>query len=50
VLGIKPYGAGMDGMEQTAAEGFERGKMLQDQIRERGQQQYEILEKKIRGW
>ncbi len=48
VLGIKPYGAGMDGMEQTAAEGFERGKMLQDQIRERGQQQYEILEKKIR--
>lgn len=48
MLGIKPYGAGFDGTEPTVAEGFERGKMLQDQIRERGQQQYEILEQKIR--
>ncbi|KAI9870644.1 MAG: mitochondrial inner membrane protein required for protein import [Pleopsidium flavum] len=47
-LGLKSYGAGIDGMEPTAAEGFERGKMLQDQIRERGQQQYEALEKRIR--
>ncbi len=47
-LGIKSHGAGIDGMEQTAAEGFERGQMLQDQIRERGQKQYEMIEKEIR--
>ncbi|KAI9826991.1 MAG: hypothetical protein M1819_007085 [Sarea resinae] len=48
LLGIKPPGAGIDGMEQTPAEAFEQGKMLQDQIRERGQKQYEILEREIR--
>ena len=30
------------------SEGFEQGKMLHDQIRERGQQQYELMEKEIR--
>ena len=29
-------------------EGFEQGKMLHDQIRERGQRQYEIVEREIR--
>ncbi len=48
ILGIKPQGSGLDGTEQTAAEGFERGKMLQDQIRERGQKQYEMIEREIR--
>lgn len=48
MLGMKPPGAGMDGMEQSLSEGFEQGKTLQDQIRERGQKQYRLLEKEIR--
>lgn len=48
-LGIK--GGGMmvmqDG-EQTPAEAFAQGKMLQDQARERGLRNYEALEKEIR--
>ena len=38
----------VDGMEQSMSEGFAQGKTLQDQIRERGQKQYELLEKEIR--
>jgi mitochondrial import inner membrane translocase subunit TIM50 len=45
MLGMKP--AGVDG-EYTAAEGFERGKMIQDQARERGQKQYEALQKELK--
>ncbi len=48
LLGGKPQGAGVDGIEQTLAEGFAQGKMFQDQVRERGQKQYAILEKEIR--
>ncbi|KAH0552991.1 hypothetical protein GP486_006812 [Trichoglossum hirsutum] len=51
-LGIKPMGTVMvssDGtLEQSAAEAFEQGKMMQDIVRERGQKQYELLEKEIR--
>ena len=43
LLGIRP-GQG----ELSPAEAFEEGKMLQDQVRERGQKQYEALEKEIR--
>ena len=41
-------GSGMEGFEQTPSEAFEQGKMLQDHMRERGQKQYEALEKEIR--
>jgi import inner membrane translocase subunit TIM50 len=34
--------------EQSPAEAFAQGKMLQDQARERGQRNYEALEKEIR--
>jgi import inner membrane translocase subunit TIM50 len=34
--------------EQTPAEAFAQGKMLQDQARERGMRNYEALEKEIR--
>lgn len=47
-LGIKPMNGGLDGMEQSILEGFEQGKTYQDQVRERGQRQYEIIEKEIR--
>ena len=51
-LGIKPMSSVLvsgDGtVEQSAAEAFEQGKMMQDIVRERGQRQYEILEKEIR--
>jgi mitochondrial import inner membrane translocase subunit TIM50 len=48
-LGIKSGGMMVmaDG-EQTPAEAFAQGKMLQDQARERGQKNYEALEKEIR--
>ncbi|KAK8250940.1 mitochondrial import inner membrane translocase subunit tim50 [Phyllosticta capitalensis] len=46
-LGMKPQGSVVVG-EETAAEGFAKGKMLSDQIRERGQKQYEAMEKEIR--
>ena len=45
-LGIKSPGT-VTG-EPTAAQGLEKGKMLSDQIRERGQMAYEVLEKEIR--
>lgn len=51
-LGIKPQPApgamivGEDG--STANEGFEKGLMLSDQIRERGRKTYEQLEREIR--
>ncbi len=45
-LGIKPMA--VDGMEQTFSDGLAQGKMYQDQMRERGQKGYEILEKEIR--
>lgn len=47
-LGIKPMGGGLDGTEQTLYEGFEQGKTFQDLVRERGQKQYESIEKEIR--
>ncbi|KAI9744388.1 MAG: mitochondrial inner membrane protein required for protein import [Claussenomyces sp. TS43310] len=48
-LGVKamPMTMQMEG-EQSAAEAFAQGKMLQDQARERGQRNYEALEKMIR--
>jgi import inner membrane translocase subunit TIM50 len=48
-LGIKSGGmmVMVDG-EQTPAEAFAQGKMLQDQARERGLKNYEALEKEIR--
>ena len=48
VFGMKPQGAGPDGIEQTLSEGFAQGKTFQDQVRERGQKAYEMLEKEIR--
>jgi import inner membrane translocase subunit TIM50 len=45
-LGVKPMPM-MEG-EQSSAEAFAQGKMLQDQARERGQKNYEALEKMIR--
>lgn len=44
----KAAGGAVDGAEQSMSEGFAQGKTLQDQIRERGQKQYELLEKEIR--
>lgn len=53
-LGVKPQNMMMDPNEQTPAEAFAQGKMLQDLARERGQRNYELLEKEIRekgeGW
>ncbi|MCJ1353668.1 MAG: mitochondrial inner membrane protein required for protein import [Icmadophila ericetorum] len=46
--GMGTGGMMLDGAETTLAEGFEQGKMLSDQIRERGQRQYEIVEREIR--
>jgi len=51
VLGLKPSTVNMvpapDG-EQNASEAFAQGKMIQDLARERGQKNYEFLEKEIR--
>ena len=48
-LGIKPSGMMVtDPNETTASEAFAQGKMLQDLARERGQKNYESLEKEIR--
>ncbi|RKF62885.1 Mitochondrial import inner membrane translocase subunit TIM50 [Golovinomyces cichoracearum] len=47
-LGIKHQSMMMDPNEQTPSEAFAQGKMLQDQARERGQRNYELLEKEIR--
>lgn len=48
VLGLKTQGSGIDGTEQSISEAFEEGKTWQDRIRERGQKNYEILDKEIR--
>ena len=48
VLGTKTQGGGMDGMEHSLSEGFDRGKTFQDQVRERGQKVYEGMDKEIR--
>ncbi|KAL3468388.1 HAD-like domain-containing protein [Aspergillus heterothallicus] len=45
-LGLKSNRA-LDG-EQSPSEGLQEGKMLWDQIRERGQKNYEMIEKEIR--
>ncbi len=45
-LGIKSMAA--DGMEHSFSEGFAQGKTFQDQVRERGQKGYELLEKEIK--
>ncbi|EOD46575.1 NLI interacting factor [Neofusicoccum parvum] len=48
-LGMKPTSqGGLIVGEESAAEGFAKGKMLSDQIRERGMKQYEMMEKEIR--
>lgn len=47
-LGVKHQPMMMDPAEQTPAEAFAQGKMLQDLARERGQRNYEALEKEIR--
>ncbi|KAL8830526.1 MAG: hypothetical protein Q9170_005701 [Blastenia crenularia] len=39
---------GPDGVEESLSEGFEKGKTYMDQVRERGQRQYEILDREIR--
>lgn len=48
VLGLKPVNYAQDPTEQNKGEAFAQGKMLQDIARERGQKQYEFLEKQIR--
>ncbi|KAI9654556.1 MAG: mitochondrial inner membrane protein required for protein import [Trizodia sp. TS-e1964] len=48
ILGIKPSLGGPDGMELTPSQALEKGITVHDQIRERGQKQYEVLEKQIR--
>lgn len=47
-LGLKDQNQGLVVGEVSAAEGFKKGKMLSDQIRERGQANYEAMEKEIR--
>lgn len=49
-LGMKPTApqGGLVIGGGSAAEGFAKGKMLSDQIREQGLKQYEIMEKEIR--
>jgi import inner membrane translocase subunit TIM50 len=48
-LGLKGQQTGMTlGDGQSVTEGFEQGKMLSDQFRERGQKQYEAMEKELR--
>ncbi|EEP76886.1 mitochondrial import inner membrane translocase subunit TIM50 [Uncinocarpus reesii 1704] len=47
LFGIKPMGNAIDGLDHSTTEGLEQGKMLWDQIRERGQKQYQLIEKGI---
>lgn len=47
-LGIKPMDAGFDGMNPGFSQGFDEGKTYLDQVRERGQKNYEMFEKEIR--
>ncbi|KAL4925554.1 protein translocase subunit TIM50 [Aspergillus undulatus] len=46
-LGLKSSTRTIDG-EQSPSQGLQEGKMLWDQIRERGQKNYELIEKEIR--
>ncbi|EFQ99728.1 phosphatase PSR1 [Nannizzia gypsea CBS 118893] len=48
LFGIKPAGSSIAGLEDGQSGSIEEGKMLWDQIRERGQKQYEMIEKEIR--
>ena len=45
ILGAKPQGS-LDGLE-SLSEAFDQGKTYNDLVRERGQKQYEILEREI---
>lgn len=45
LLGVKPLVGAVDGIDH---EGIDQGKMLWDQIRERGQRQYAMIERDIR--
>ena len=47
LFGIKPV-TPISGLDGSPSDGLEQGKMLWDQIRERGQKQYEIMDKEIR--
>ena len=47
-LGLKPPQGQTFADGTTVTEGFEQGKMLIDQFRERGQKQYEAMDKEIR--
>ncbi|PSK60399.1 hypothetical protein B9Z65_549 [Elsinoe australis] len=54
-LGVKPAAApgslvlgGAEGQSQTVSEGLAQGKMISDQIRERGQREYLRMEEEIR--
>jgi len=47
-LGLKPQGGLVTDDGKSVGEGLAEGKMLQDQIRERGLRQYEALEREIR--
>lgn len=47
-LGIKPVSTGFDGMDQGFSRGFDEGKTYLDQVRERGQKNYEMFEGEIR--
>ena len=46
-LGLKPQAALLEG-EQLPSEAYAQGKLPQDQIRERAQKQYELIEKEIK--
>lgn len=46
-FGAPKMAGGLEG-EESLSEGFEKGKTFMDQVRERGQRQYELLEKEIR--
>ena len=48
LLGVKGPSGGLDGTEPSLSEGFAKGKMYQDLVRERGQKQYEMMDKEIR--
>lgn len=48
LLGAFGAGSNMLGGEESLSEGFDKGKTYMDQVRERGQKQYEMIEKQIR--
>lgn len=47
LFGIKPM-TQIGGLDGSPSDGLDQGKMLWDQIRERGQKQYEVMDKEIR--